>query len=620
MAFTDLEIRNAWNNLSAQGMSADQIYQVAQNNLGLARSTVDSALANTSRFSPEQVRAIFAWEGGPNRTFTTSTGQTFSFNDLIPQILARYQQGKNPALVVKSALQLGVPKEIILQLPGVTQAAFDQGQKLITSGAFAPTATGSEADEATAAPVGSAMYNARIANGLDAFGFPPEEVALLKAQGLYGPGKQFDPTPATTTATAPVTQPQPVETLTPMQQRAEEMGGQNFNQQVVPTGSNLSAADIAWLQQGQGMFGNPALYDPTSPLSWATASGMFVPATDFLFQAAANALGATPSSVVAADATQLAKQGLSEAQIASTLQNSYGLTAGTAGSIAAEAASGASTFQIAQDFSNLNLGTTTTGSMPSVPTSVTTPTTTTPGTITVTGQPVTSAVSSALPAAITAGLLTGAASAVTPTTTPAGTITVTGQPVTTTTSTPASSAANILAGQTGQVTVQGTPTTTTSPTSTSAVNAGNILAGQTGQVTVQGSTPGGTQTTSSPGTSAVTAGSVLAGQTGTTQPGTTTETKPADKKDTSIFTPSDILKILGLLGTLAATSKAGTGTGTGTGTVVTPRSDAAIGSTTPQFGEDYYAAIQRYYNTFMPETPRDVAGPLKQWYENTYGA
>jgi len=45
-----------------------------------------------------------------------------------------------------------------------------------------------------------------------------------------------------------------------------------------------------------------------------------------------------------------------------------------------------------------------------------------------------------------------------------------------------------------------------------------------------------------------------------------------------------------------------------------------LGSTTPQFGPDYYAAVQRYYNAYMPETPRNVATPLQQWYENKFGA
>lgn len=40
----------------------------------------------------------------------------------------------------------------------------------------------------------------------------------------------------------------------------------------------------------------------------------------------------------------------------------------------------------------------------------------------------------------------------------------------------------------------------------------------------------------------------------------------------------------------------------------------------PQYGPDYYQAVQQYYNAYMPEMPRDVATPLQQWYETKYGA
>ena len=99
------------------------------------------------------------------------------------------------------------------------------------------------------------------------------------------------------------------------------------------------------------------------------------------------------------------------------------------------------------------------------------------------------------------------------------------------------------------------------------------------------------------------------GTTGTT--GTTTTTNTNNLSLTDLLT---LLSLLNLGGTLG---------GTGTGTVTTgsiPFSDTKIGSTTPQFGPDYYAAVQQYYNAYMPETPRNVAGPLQQWYENKYGA
>lgn len=40
----------------------------------------------------------------------------------------------------------------------------------------------------------------------------------------------------------------------------------------------------------------------------------------------------------------------------------------------------------------------------------------------------------------------------------------------------------------------------------------------------------------------------------------------------------------------------------------------------PTNAPEYYQAIQQYYNTYMPEVPRDVATPLQQWYDSKYGA
>jgi hypothetical protein len=93
--------------------------------------------------------------------------------------------------------------------------------------------------------------------------------------------------------------------------------------------------------------------------------------------------------------------------------------------------------------------------------------------------------------------------------------------------------------------------------------------------------------------------------------------EPVKPKEESLFKPSDILRLLTLLGGTAAAGTAGAGT-IPVGSI--PPSDTMLGSTTPQFGPDYYAAVQQYYNAYMPETPRNVAGPLQQWYENKYGA
>ena len=93
---------------------------------------------------------------------------------------------------------------------------------------------------------------------------------------------------------------------------------------------------------------------------------------------------------------------------------------------------------------------------------------------------------------------------------------------------------------------------------------------------------------------------------------------PAPATQNNLLSTSDLLKLLGLLGGIGTGTVLSTG-GTGT-TGSIPPSDLVLGSTTPTFGSDYYSAIQRYYNAYMPQYPRNVAGPLQQWYENKYGA
>lgn len=35
---------------------------------------------------------------------------------------------------------------------------------------------------------------------------------------------------------------------------------------------------------------------------------------------------------------------------------------------------------------------------------------------------------------------------------------------------------------------------------------------------------------------------------------------------------------------------------------------------------EYYQQLQQYYNSYLPQTPRDVVTPLQQWYNSSYGA
>lgn len=114
-------------------------------------------------------------------------GQSFSFEDIAATVLRGYASGKTPALVVKSALQLGIAITDILLLPGVSVEALGQGWNLIASGAFPDHATGTEADGAYTGPIdmASAQVQARLAAGLDPYGFPPAQVEMMREAGTY---------------------------------------------------------------------------------------------------------------------------------------------------------------------------------------------------------------------------------------------------------------------------------------------------------------------------------------------------------------------------------------------------------------------------------------------------
>jgi len=519
------------------------------------------------------------------------------YEAIVAQINARYAEGKTPDLAVKSALQLGIDPSIIATLPGVDENAMRRGMALISSGAFEGMATGTQADIQTAAPVGSAQYNARLAAGLDAFGFPAEEVRRLAAAGLYGPGKQYDPGDMGAT------------TMTP-QEAAElrelgSMAGAYAGTQpgVIPV-SNLNPIDIAYLAQGRGMFGNELMgYDPTSPISWALQSGIAIPATTYLAQAVGNALGVTDAATVANKAVEQATQGVSTDQIINNLVD-LGVNRGTAAVVADAAVSGASPFQIAQDIGGITL---------------------TPATQAAT-TPVTSGVSTTVPVvgstlpatAGAAGLFAAVPAIAAPVLSGTSTIgmtspqvQVTGQNVPSTT-TAAEVAPSILPTITPQVQVTGqtTPKTQTSGT-TEAVTS--VLPSLVEQVQVQSKKEAGQKDEFAlpvpqvlPPPFEVPIPEVVVTEAGTTKPA---------------VSAADLLKLIGLVGAGKAGAGMLGGPGTGINTIGSvPISNAMIGTTTPQFGDDYYAAVQRYYNAYMPETPRNVAGPLQQWYENKYGA
>jgi hypothetical protein len=81
----------------------------------------------------------------------------------------------------------------------------------------------------------------------------------------------------------------------------------------------------------------------------------------------------------------------------------------------------------------------------------------------------------------------------------------------------------------------------------------------------------------------------------------------------SKLTPSQIASITaGLLGGTAAATA-----------ISTPRTAVPAGIPTqgvPLNTQDYYNAIQQNYNKLLPAVPRDVASPLRDWYNSSYGA
>lgn len=73
---------------------------------------------------------------------------------------------------------------------------------------------------------------------------------------------------------------------------------------------------------------------------------------------------------------------------------------------------------------------------------------------------------------------------------------------------------------------------------------------------------------------------------------------------------SNLIKAgVGLLGTGAAVNVVGGGANT---LSQTPTQGTA------GYTPDYYQQLQQYYNSYLPQTPRDVVSPLQQWYSQTY--
>jgi len=114
-------------------------------------------------------------------------GSIVPYDAIVQQVLARYDQDKkNPTLAVKSGIELGISDDILKTLPGVDENALAAGKQLLASGAFNPGDTGEgRAGFVQPAAPSSDTYKARMAAGLDAYGYPPAQVEALRASGQY---------------------------------------------------------------------------------------------------------------------------------------------------------------------------------------------------------------------------------------------------------------------------------------------------------------------------------------------------------------------------------------------------------------------------------------------------
>ena len=98
-----------------------------------------------------------------------------------------------------------------------------------------------------------------------------------------------------------------------------------------------------------------------------------------------------------------------------------------------------------------------------------------------------------------------------------------------------------------------------------------------------------------------------------TTPPTTTTTPPTTTPPIDITNIPPSL-ITAILGGVVAPKVLNPTTPTPTGVGALPTQGVPLNTA------DYYRAIQQNYNRLLPAVPRDVATPLAQWYNSTYGA
>jgi hypothetical protein len=341
--------------------------------------------------------------------------------------------------------------------------------------------------------------------------------------------------------------------------------------------------------------------------------------------------GSTDAQFIADDAAQLAGQGLDANQIEQVLKAS-GVNTSVAALAADAATSGMSVDQIAKDITlgNRGLFTDTPATTAASPTTVSTDASGLQTVTTAATAPVVNA--GGLLGGLTAAVPSAVATQPNLTATDLGPltdtqVTVTGsqQPTTLEDALAAAVSGATTANQVVDVTGTAKPNTTNDNLAAAIAATVNPAAVTTGATTANQvvDVTGTAQPKQNIGdvAAAINAGTLYGpGMTGT-QTGVydkvleTTDSKTAADTAATLagsLSLSDILKALTSLSSLGLLG----GGGGGGGTAVTPMAPT---TPVPVGNADYYKAIQQYYNTYMPQTPRDVATPLQQWYEGKFG-
>lgn len=423
--------------------------------------------------------------------------------------------------------------------------------------------------------------------------------------------------------------------LAPLAAMALTMGGTGGLLGSALTGGSLSGTAASALGNALISGGAGALTGQDPLKAALLAAGGTYAGSLFGGPSAATEATLTDAQFVAADAAQLAAQGLGADQIEQVLRAS-GVNTVTAVAAADAATSGMNVDQIAKDITlgNRGLFTDTTA-------------TTTPTTVTTSPEGLQTVTTTATAPTVNAGgLLAAVPSAVLPPSNIVSTplapldqqVTVTGTKATPTLEDALASVAPLATITAPSVTttdqvidVTGTKaptvtqddliaaiTNTINPVVTPTVTPPTTTADQVIEVT-------GTKKETTPeniGAVTVTAPEILKSVDPDVGPQSEGGVETQDQTDRTTnpntllsgLTLADILKALASVSSLGMLGGIGTdGTGTGTTTSLTPITPVPVGNA------DYYNAVQQYYNTYMPQTPRNVATPLQQWYEGKFG-